>query len=448
MLAFVATVALLNLMLGMGMAIVVSHETADLKKMFRSLPIPFLKRKGTAGNESTHSPETIHSAHGDHASADRHAEPERKNFGLDIPDPWGAMLKASKVHPQTSFEAVLLCLRLQLTSFQPSLTTCEKTLRALGSQPAREALIAQLEQLKQVVEPWKVWANETAAWVTVHHDSLRIAESFAIEIEEKLLDRVTHAKNVLRLAASCAEEAKTEAVLRALLNEINRDLEGTHLLIDRMLDLLAMSLAGEQRADELPLDWQNDAATGLYNRCGLESIMCEWKRNDPQQKRLLSGLFVECDRLGKLNERFGTACGDQIFTSFAKIVNEAVRLDRGDKAVRISGAVVGILLADTGAAGARFAAERIRQLIEATTFQVGAEELTLAANCAVTEFMLDDKLPEVLRRLQEGIKEAKKAGRNRTAIDEGDGPKVFDALPMTVKGRVVRVGEEEPATTT
>jgi diguanylate cyclase (GGDEF)-like protein len=438
-LIFVAMIALLNLMLGVGVAVVVSHDTLEIKSMLAKLPIAYFKRKFAAELEQ-HAAE--HSAeHAEtHPAAETSPHSEIPN-ALDIPATWAERLKGEQIQPCTPLEAVLCCLRLQLTSYQPTLTKFECDLRLLGNAPAKEALVPHLTQLKTSVEAWKSWINETTAWMNEHPAAVEQESAAATELEEKLLDRLTHTKNILRLAASCVDEAKTEAVLRALQNEINRDLEGIHALFDFTLNYLAVAFSQDSRVSLLPESWQHDGETNMPNRCGLETLAREWRTNDPQQKRLLSGLIVECDRLGKINERFGTAQGDRIFTTFAKLVYDITRNERGDRAARFSGSTIMVLLADTGAAGARCAAERIRQSVEATTFQLGQEELTLVANCAVTEFMLDDPLAEVLQRLQEGIKEAKKAGRNRTAIDEGDGPKVFEALPMTVKGRVVKVAE-------
>jgi PleD family two-component response regulator len=98
-----------------------------------------------------------------------------------------------------------------------------------------------------------------------------------------------------------------------------------------------------------------------------------------------------------------------------------------------------VLLSDAGVAGAKAAAERIRQTVEAATFQTRSEEFTLAANCSVCDFLSDDTLPELLVRLQAGIAEAKRGGRNRTAIEEGQGPVLFDAQPIQVRAQTIQV---------
>jgi diguanylate cyclase len=432
MLFFFLAIATLNLLMGMGVAIVVSNDPHELNTILRKLPLPFLKRFLP--------PEEQHSAH-EHSPETHHATPgaESHAHALDIPHEWKLMLKPHTVRPRTLWEAVLCCLRLQLLQHLPKVIACERKLRPFDVPDTKENASGVLSQTELEYQQWLEWLRATVKWMSQRRATMGVTEEQESVLEEKLQDRLQQAEVVLRLLGKGSEKGALQTAVHEALLELNRDLVNTHALVDLTLESLSQVFAGEQRWPELSVDWLYDTHTGLKNRLGLKSVVHEWLQADPQRMRLMSLMFVECDRLSRWNERLGVSHGDDLFRAFAQRVSNCIRKDRGDRAIRFGGGTIAVLLADAGAAGGRCAAERIRQTIESTIFQLGTEELTLTANCSVTEYFLDDALPEVIRRLQEGMKEAKKAGRNRTAIDEGNGPKVFEALPMTIPGTTVRV---------
>jgi diguanylate cyclase (GGDEF)-like protein len=129
-------------------------------------------------------------------------------------------------------------------------------------------------------------------------------------------------------------------------------------------------------------------------------------------------------------------------------MSELIRRDRGnDRLVRMSGQSLLVLFGDTGPHQALSAVERARQTIEATTWDDHGSEYDLTISAGVCEVRRDDTLTDVLRRLADTVRFAKLAGRNRAAIDEGDGPRLLDPPQFTVKGRIVSVGDETKQST-
>ena len=57
----------------------------------------------------------------------------------------------------------------------------------------------------------------------------------------------------------------------------------------------------------------------------------------------------------------------------------------------------------------------------------------------VAELLEDDTADAFFNRLKKTVREAKKAGRNRTFIDEGDGPKSVDPPEYNVSSNVIPV---------
>ena len=94
--------------------------------------------------------------------------------------------------------------------------------------------------------------------------------------------------------------------------------------------------------------------------------------------------------------------------------------------------------------------ERIRQTIGATTFNSAEGEIDLNVSCGVVEVGKKEVVPELFKRAAKTLRAAKRGGRNRTCLDEGEGPTDVDPPQFKVKSRVVQVHdygqeEEQPA---
>jgi len=66
----------------------------------------------------------------------------------------------------------------------------------------------------------------------------------------------------------------------------------------------------------------------------------------------------------------------------------------------------------------------------------------LTVSCGVIEVRPKDSSRELVDRAFETLRFAKKAGRNRCALDEGHGPAMLDPPQFPVKGRVVQLNEQ------
>jgi hypothetical protein len=96
-----------------------------------------------------------------------------------------------------------------------------------------------------------------------------------------------------------------------------------------------------------------------------------------------------------------------------------------------------ILQGDVGPHQALTAAERLRQSIEATTFDDDGVEFDLTISCGVIEAKHAESSLDLIQRALEATRFAKKAGRNRCALDKGEGPTMLDPPQFPVKARVV-----------
>ena len=84
----------------------------------------------------------------------------------------------------------------------------------------------------------------------------------------------------------------------------------------------------------------------------------------------------------------------------------------------------------------------VRQTIEATTFDDEGAEFEITISGGVVEASPNESSAAIYRRAQQALLFAKKAGRNRCAIDEGQGPTTVTPPQLAVQGRVVNLSRE------
>ena len=159
-----------------------------------------------------------------------------------------------------------------------------------------------------------------------------------------------------------------------------------------------------------------DQLTGLYNRRYLASHLTAMFDRAFWTGRPLSILMLDIDHFKKINDSFGHDAGDKVIQEFAERITAAVR--GIDLACRYGGEEFVIAMPDTEIAFAMVVAERLRQEVAASKFQIngGRDELavTVSVGIASTENgPEDDTAQKLMKRADEALYEAKSGGRNR-----------------------------------
>jgi diguanylate cyclase (GGDEF)-like protein len=123
--------------------------------------------------------------------------------------------------------------------------------------------------------------------------------------------------------------------------------------------------------------------------------------------------MLDIDKFKNINDTYGHGVGDEVIRTVAARLRTAVR--ESDLLGRYGGEEFALVLIETGQREALLAAERIRQLVEAHQFRFDDKVFNLAISLGVAECPLDGTATprELMRRADEKLYEAKRAGRNR-----------------------------------
>jgi two-component system, cell cycle response regulator len=158
-----------------------------------------------------------------------------------------------------------------------------------------------------------------------------------------------------------------------------------------------------------------DALTQIANTRYFHEFLEREILRTARHARPLSLLLFDIDRFKEINDRFGHLGGDFTLRELAACVKKVVR--REDLFARYGGEEFALVLIESGLKDALLVAERIRKLIEDHPFRFDDKVFHLTISVGVAECPLDGTATarELMRRADEKLYEAKRAGRNKVA---------------------------------
>ena len=160
-----------------------------------------------------------------------------------------------------------------------------------------------------------------------------------------------------------------------------------------------------------------DALTGLHNRRYMETHLSQLAEHSADRGKPLSILSLDVDFFKAINDTYGHDIGDKVLQEIAKRLRDSVR--GVDMACRVGGEEFIVILPTTDRAIAHTVAERIRKSISNTPLDLGLASGPLKISVSVGISTLEDpqdKMEDLLRRADQALYSAKRAGRNRVVF--------------------------------
>ncbi len=360
----------------------------------------------------------------------------------EIPREWLDLLDETE-RGNSFVEASIHVLKLEVGRYRDQLIGIDTRIRRCLAAPEAAEIEQCLADLKQCNVDWLARQGEAAGHLRNRQGNLGEFSTMGASLEETLLEQTAQIETTCNNVEQLDFSADPAAACERLITEMGKLLDMAHNLRDRMHESLLAIVMHEKRMDTLDKRLQLDGLTGMYNRSGLEAVFHEWWRDDPSRIRLVSVALLDLDRFARLNEQYGVTVGDRVLQGFSGLLQDLMRKDRGfDVPCRFAGQRFAVFFGDTGPRAATSAIERVRQTIEATCFEYDRKEIQATVSVAVTEVKIDDSTMTLFERLRKTLREAKKAGRNGTWLDDGTGPTAVEPPTYEVKGRIVRLQED------
>jgi diguanylate cyclase (GGDEF)-like protein len=155
----------------------------------------------------------------------------------------------------------------------------------------------------------------------------------------------------------------------------------------------------------------HDELTRTLNRRSLVARLAEEKSRSERNGASFSLALMDLDHFKNVNDTHGHAAGDEVLRGFAGAVHEAMR--QTDVFGRYGGEEFLLILTGSSAETARDAAERIRAAVGSRDWNSAAPGLSVTVSVGITSFRKGDSIEQLLKRADNALYQAKRAGRNR-----------------------------------
>ncbi|HEX5869189.1 MAG TPA: sensor domain-containing diguanylate cyclase [Longimicrobium sp.] len=227
-----------------------------------------------------------------------------------------------------------------------------------------------------------------------HPALVPLRAAYAVPIRLSLSDRLT---GVLLLGRSVHRRALEQDALE-------------------MLDAVALQASAMLENARLFALATRDPLTGLLRRHAAMDRLAEEVERCRRTFHPFAVALADLDHFKDVNDTRGHAAGDAALRSVAEVFASYSR--RTDLVARYGGEEFLFLLPDTPPAGARVHAEAVRAQVERTLARTGPEEAPVGVTVSIGVYAIGSPAlladpDELVRRADEALYRAKRAGRNR-----------------------------------
>lgn len=163
------------------------------------------------------------------------------------------------------------------------------------------------------------------------------------------------------------------------------------------------------RIEELAI---TDELTKLFNRRQIIKIINEQMALAARGINSFSICFIDLDHFKAVNDTHGHNAGDLVLVKTSELLSSSVR--EVDRVARFGGEEFLIVLINSPVERSFQVAERLRRRIEDANFREVAAGLRVTISIGVTQYQPRESIDDLLKRADEAMYRAKRAGRNRT----------------------------------
>ena len=159
---------------------------------------------------------------------------------------------------------------------------------------------------------------------------------------------------------------------------------------------------------------EQDPHTGCLNRTSIEERLAFERERMRRSSAPVACVFFQVDQYRPILEQHGQAPADTALQHAVTVIQSGLRAV--DSLGRIGDEEFMIVMPDTQLAGARDAANRMRQALEQTTLRFAGNAVPLTASFGAAMLGPNESLASILGRADAAMYQAKRNGRNRVEI--------------------------------
>lgn len=208
------------------------------------------------------------------------------------------------------------------------------------------------------------------------------------------------------LVADRTLHVSSQAIVKRGANGVAEQMFGVCLDISERKSLIA----------DFELISHMDPLTGVLNRRGLERAMISETQRRKRHGGEMHALFLDLDDFKRLNDVYGTATGDAVLITVARLLTDCVRVT--DHIARVNSDDFLVMLPNTRRAEARMVAEKIHAALRGAVVTERYPQLRINASGGLVSAGLEsESTSDLLIRVERSLARAKRLGKGQVWVD-------------------------------
>jgi len=255
------------------------------------------------------------------------------------------------------------------------------------------------------------------------HKTLTALQSVVQSAEELTTEVDSHnseLESVGRTVGDLSTYGEYEHVKQTLLSQIASAIDSNRRLES---DLVCTRYRLEEQAQELDrtrVEARMDALSGVGNRKAFDESLKFMLSKSHRKHEPFALILIDVDHFKWINDTHGHPSGDQVVQRLGATLKSAIR--PGDHISRYGGDEFAILLEGVSRETGLLVAQRIREKVERSNFDVGVNDarvaVTLSMGMAIAA--AGDSPESLLNKADHALYRSKESGRNRLSLHEID----------------------------
>jgi len=264
------------------------------------------------------------------------------------------------------------------------------------SEAKSRALLAQ-EEMRQMLATFIERLASMSQSTSGFHSQLE-ASAKLIDQARSIADIAPVLKEIVAATRTMASDSQ---VARDELQGMKQRAEATEAEISKL----------HQELDRISAQARHDPLTGALNRQGLDEAVTREVAKVKRRDTPLCMALLDIDNFKKLNDNLGHAVGDAALAHLASVTREVMRPQ--DTLARYGGEEFVIILPDTPLDNGIEAMTRLQRELTKRFFLAGTEKVLITFSAGVAQLAHGETGPQAIKRADQAMYLAKRAGKNR-----------------------------------
>lgn len=282
---------------------------------------------------------------------------------------------------------------------------------------------ADIEGLHQAcLSPWRMakGPDAAAARLTESLDDIAVTLDGAIGLARAQCKTLAAGAKHLSEDKSLSPKEVLTAIDR--LTQATTESQARFALLEARIDAASREIGAlKQELSAVRAECHLDPTTALPNRAMFNATLEKGLSEAAEARQPISVMLCNLDYFTAFNENFGHCVGDEVLRSIGSLFKAQMR--NGDTIARFSGDEFAAILPHMRASDAVACAERFRQALMAQELVRHPNDAGhVTVSIGVADAIKGDTPEFLLRRAGNGLKVAKREGRNRVVEMTPDGP--------------------------